>query len=61
MALNGTSDVRQFTQYSRLLLYSEFEPDEDFCGQNIVQLQSTVLREMLHITTAIGWPVKGLQ
>ena len=28
-------------------------PDEDLCGQNVVLLQSTVLREMLDITTDI--------
>ena len=30
-----------------------FAPDKDLRGLNNVQLQSTVLREMLNITTAI--------
>ena len=32
--------------------YLSFVPEEDLRGRNIVQLQSTVLREMLDITTA---------
>ena len=34
--------------------YLSFVPEEDLRGRNIVQLQSTVLREMLDITTATG-------
>ena len=30
---------------------ASYVPVEDLCGQNVVQLQSTVLREMLNITT----------
>ena len=32
---------------------NSFVPDKDLCGQNIVLLQSTVLHEMLNITTDI--------
>ena len=31
------------------MFYTEFEPDKDLCSQNVVQLKSTVLREMLNI------------
>ena len=31
-----------------------FVPDKDLCGRNVVLLQSTVLREMLNISTDIG-------
>ena len=34
--------------------YLSFLPEEDLRGRNVVQLQSTVLCEMLNITTATG-------
>ena len=42
--LNVSSHVERFTLHHLV-------PDKDLCGQNIILLQSTVLHEMLDITT----------
>ena len=50
---NSTYNILTMKVLARYTYKTVFIADKDLCGQNIVQLQSTVLREMLAITTAI--------
>ena len=46
-----------FIRYKTEFLCNSFKPDKDLCGRNVVLLQSTVLHDMLDITTDICYTI----
>ena len=43
--------TKTFVVMVTMKVFVRYKTDEDLCGRNVVLLQSTVLSDMLHITT----------